>query len=297
MRYEISYGKTAVPVYLAHATPLHGLRVLPESTSPGRANVLFAAEVDVEVFGTSFLPAYTEGDNSSVVATDSIKNFVLHESLAWQGTTLESLLEHLGSHLLATYPVMESLRVSGRELRFDPLSDVLHERVAGGDRGHASLTLERAGEGARIADHACGREGIELLKVTGSAFTSFVRDAYTTLPERRDRPLWIGLDVGWRYLDPADALGRDPVRYVASEQVRDVVATVFDGLVSESIQHLVHEQAVLLLERFPELASVSFTARNRTRDLVAESEFDPRRKVYTDPFPAFGTIRLTLARD
>jgi urate oxidase len=309
------------------------VQAIPESAFRGRPGTLLAAEVDVEVLGERFLPAYTEGDNSMVVATDSIKNFVLRESLSWRGATLEGLLHHLGSGLLTRYEQMEGLRVRGRELRFDAAhlgsglltryeqmeglrvrgrelrfdaatvpgldgprpSDVLLERVHG-DHAAAWLELAPVADGATVAAHGCARRGLELLKVRGSAFTRFVRDGYTTLPERADRPLYITVEVSWRYHDPADAIEHARGRYVASEQVRDLVCAVFDGFVSESIQHLVHEMGVRLLARFPQLAEVSFEAANLTRDPVATDPDDEARQVWSDPFPAHGTIELTLAR-
>jgi urate oxidase len=78
--------------------------------------------------------------------------------------------------------------------------------------------------------------------------------------------------------------------------VRDVLASVFSDLVSESIQQLVWEMAERLLLRFPQLAEVSFSARNLTREPVAERAEDDRVKVSSDPFPAFGTITLTRRR-
>jgi urate oxidase len=91
-------------------------------------------------------------------------------------------------------------------------------------------------------------------------------------------------------------LDSDLSRYIAAEQVRDVVQAVFDSFVSESIQHLVHEMGHRLLSRFPQMATVCFDAQNHTWDPAVESETDPRVKVYTDPFPAHGVIRLTLSR-
>ncbi len=304
--YSITYGKAGVPVHRVYAPPLSGLRRVPESPVEGRSNVLFAHEIDVEVFGERFLPAYTEGDNSAVVATDSMKNLVLRLGLESEATTLEGYLDDLGRRLLESYEQMEAVRVAGRELRFDPVqvpagdgrfrpSDVLLSRHPG-DHGVASLQVGRDGDGVTVVEARGGRTGLELVKITGSAFTSFVRDDLTTLPERRDRPLFVGLDLGWRYLDPADATGRDAARYVASEQVRDVVAAVFEELVSESIQHLVNDMGARVLERFGQLAEVSFAARNMTRDPFHVSEADERVKVYSDPFPAFGTITLTLRR-
>jgi urate oxidase len=224
-----------------------------------------------------------------VVATDSIKNLVLRESGSWTGATPESLLLHLGGLMLADYAQMQALRMAWDEIPFAPAGADVQFARAGDDRAVTDMRLEREGDGVRIADLACGRRDMALLKLTGSAFTAFVRDDYTTLPDRRDRPLWVGLDVGWRYADPTDALGTHPVRYVAAAQVADLVAAVFTGFVSESIQHLVHEMAVRMLDRYPTLAEVSFEGRNLTRDPVVEG-------VYTDPFPAHGTITLTMRR-
>jgi urate oxidase / 2-oxo-4-hydroxy-4-carboxy-5-ureidoimidazoline decarboxylase len=127
--------------------------------------------------------------------------------------------------------------------------------------------------------------------VTGSAFTRFARDDYTTLPERVDRPLFIRTDVHWRYADPADAEGGD--RYVASTDVRAELAATFDDFVSESIQHLVHEMGQRVLARWPQLGEIRFEAENHTRDPAGEED---SRKLYTDPFPAQGLITLTLER-
>jgi urate oxidase len=269
---RISYGKLRVPLH----------RVIERE---GGRRDLFACEVDVEVLGENFTAAYTEGDNRDVVATDTMKNFILRQAVAYAGDTLEGFAGHLGRRLLDTYPVMEAVRVTVRELRFDRLSDVLFSR-SHDDRGVAMVEMGAGG----LSGHRSGREAVWLLKLTGSAFTRFARDEYTTLPERVDRPLYVRLDVHWRYGDPADAEGD---RHVPSAEVRDLVASVFDELVSESIQHLVHEMGTRALARWEQLAEMSFTAENHTRDPVGEYE---GTKVYTDPFPAQGLITLTLGR-
>jgi len=307
-RYEIGYGKHRIPVYRTRARPLRGVAPIPESAFTGRENRLLALEVDVDVLGDDFLPAYTEGDNGMVVATDSMKNFVLRESLSYEGATLEGLLHLLGSRFASTYEQLRHLRLTARELPFSAASvpagdgsfapsEVLFARTEG-DHATAMLELTADAEGATVTvvAHQCGRVGLRLMKTTGSSFTSFVRDGYTTLPDRRDRPLYVFMDVYWRYANPLDALGDDPGRYVPAEQVADLVRSVFHQFVSESIQHLVHEMGKRLLERFPPLAEVSFAAENRTRDPVAESETDPRVKVYSDPFSAYGVISLTMRR-
>jgi len=270
---RISYGKLRVPLH----------RVIAGEN--GR-HVLFACEVDVEVLGDNFTEAYTEGDNRRVVATDTMKNFILRQALAYGGGTLEGFAAHLGRGFISTYPVMERVRVTVRELRFDRHSDVLFSRSRD-DFGVASVELDGGG----LTGHRSGREDIWLLKVTGSAFTRFARDEYTTLPERVDRPLFVRLDVHWRYGDPVDGEGGE--RYVSPREVRELVTQAFDEFVSESIQHLVYEMGQRTLARWDQLAEVSFIAENHTRDPVGEYG---GTKLYTDPFPAQGLITLTLDR-
>ena len=309
MTYEISYGKADVKVYRTHGTPLQGVTPIPESPFTGRENILMAAEIEVVVRGTAFLDAYTLGDNRLVVATDTMKNFIHAASLDCPAATLEGWLHHVGCSFLATYPHMERLTMIGRELPFPAAivpaadgdgfaaSEVLFGRDRN-DRSTASLDLERdEASGVRITGHACGREELQLIKITGSAFADFARDEHTTLPERRDRPLYVWTDIGWRYADPADALGADSSRYVAGEQVADLSASVFHQFVSLSIQHLVNEIGTRMLERWPQLAEVSFDTQNRLWDLVAESSEDPRVRTYSDPRPPFGHIGLLLRRD
>jgi len=310
--HEIQYGKADVKVYRTRGAPLRGVTRIPESAFSGRDNVLMGAEIAVTVRGNAFWDAYTKGDNRQVVATDTMKNFIQSASLTCGAPTLEGWLHEIGRAFLETYPQMESIAVSGRELPFPPvvvpgdepdsfaLSEVLFSRERS-DASFATLDLVRAeanlDEPIRIGDLESGRAGLQLVKITGSSFADFARDEHTTLPERPDRPLYIWCDVGWRYAEPRDALGDDAARYVAGEQVADLAAAVFHEFVSLSIQHLVHEIGQRMLTRWAQLSEVSFDAQNRLWDLAGEAPEDERVKVYADPRPPFGRIGLTLRRD
>ncbi len=307
MKHEIRYGKADVKVYRTYAEALTGITPIPESPFTGRDNSLAAAEIEVVVHGTAFLDAYTKGDNRLVVATDTMKNFIHAVSLTARARTLEEWLLEVGAAFLDTYPHMERLTVLGRDLPFPAAivpgdggfeaSDRLFARDRG-DAGTARLDLARdAGGAVVISDHESGRRDLQLIKVTGSAFADFARDEHTTLPERPDRPLYIWLDIGWRYADASHAVLGDPARYVASEQVADLANAVFHEFVSLSIQHLVNEIGIRMLDRWPQLAQVSFDAQNRLWDVVSESTDDPRIKTYADPRPPFGHIGLVLTRD
>jgi urate oxidase / 2-oxo-4-hydroxy-4-carboxy-5-ureidoimidazoline decarboxylase len=196
---------------------------------------------------------------------------------------LEELLELIGSRFLATYEHVERIRLRARELAFGRKSDALFQRSYD-DAGFAELELDRSG----VLGERSGRLGLHLIKITGSSFAKFARDEYTTLPESVDRPLFIHLDVHWRHADRTHR--------VASTTVRDSVTETFDDFNSKSIQHLVHEMGIRLLDQQPGISEVSFEAQNRLWDTAQVSETDERVKVYTDPRPPYGMIGLTLTR-
>jgi urate oxidase/2-oxo-4-hydroxy-4-carboxy-5-ureidoimidazoline decarboxylase len=306
LSYEVSYGKQGVPVYRVFAQPLRDVPPIPESSFTGRDNNLLACEVSVEVFGDEFLPAYTRGDNAMVVATDSMKNFIIRETLNYPGPTMEGLLHFLGAGFANTYEQMHTLTLTAREIPFSPA--VVPDdagghapggnlfRLASGDRAFANLSIDKRGETVAVTGHECGIRDIQLMKLTGSAFTSFLRDGYTTLPERGDRPLYITMDVCWRYANPVDMLDPSRRRYLPPEQMRDLLAATFDDFISESIQHLLHEMGQRAIRRFPQLAEIRFDALNLTRDPYGQRDDDPRVRVYSDPFPAYGRLTLAIRR-
>jgi urate oxidase len=272
---RISYGKLSVPVHLV------------------RGERLLAADVSMEVLGQGFLPAYTEGDNSAVVATDTMKNVILRRAHEYDGDTLEGLLYDLGTGFLSTYPEMEGLRLWAVQQPWVGETGKLFRRVDG-DHEVVEIELAQVDGAIELVDHRAGHVGLALLKTTGSAFTKFARDEDTTLPERVDRPLFIHLDVHWKYGAPADAIGAG---HVADAEVLAIALETFDAFVSESIQQLVHEMGQRLLAAFPALAQISFRGENHTYDPVPGAEgADPLAKTYTSPFPAWGLITLVLDR-
>jgi urate oxidase/2-oxo-4-hydroxy-4-carboxy-5-ureidoimidazoline decarboxylase len=259
---KISYGKDAVSVYR------------------GRDGELFAAEIALVIQGEAFLPSYTEGDNSMVIATDSMKNFIHSCGCDFAGASLEEFLADIGRRFLERYEHVEAVRLEGRGLTFERRGEMLYQQTYA-DRGVAWLEMARD----VVLDHRSGRAGLQLVKLTGSAFRGFVRDEYTTLPEAVDRPLFVHLDVHWRH--------RDFEQRVASEDVRDLLIATFDDFVSESIQHLAHEMGIRVLERFQEIELIEFEGQNRLWD-TAQTHGDVT--VYTEARPPYGVIHLTLAR-
>jgi urate oxidase len=271
---DIRYGKHNVSFYRTH--PVRGL---------------LGGRVSIDVFGDNFMPAYSEGDNREVVATDTMKNFVYAMALEYPGATHEGFAAFLGRRFLATYPQMQWLRLFLQEIPFAIHSPKLLSPL---DDDFGTVELEIGRDGLRSL--RCGRRNLRLVKLTGSAFRDFARDGYTTLPEASDRPLFIHLDVYWRYRLMEDGVSDGPAR-IASEAVRDAVIATFDDFISMSIQHLVYEMGTRLLDQFGGMAEISFEAQNRLWDTSKVSEANPATRVFSDPKPAHGFIGLTLNRD
>ena len=282
MSMEIRYGKTRVVFF----------RLARRSAPP------FAASVDIDVFGEHFKTSYTDGDNREVVATDTMKNFVYATAADFTGTSLEAYVAFLGRQLLTTYPQMERIRVTAREVPLDPghdvhgASDVVF-RMNRDDAAIAHADFARNGAETLISEGRSGIERMRLLKTTGSSFAAFARDGYTTLPELADRPLTIRMDVHWRYTDVRDATGEGK-GHIAAEIVRRAVELCYHDFNSRSIQELVHEMGQRLLQGFPSLSAVEFSAENHTPDVVAEGKGDVR--VFAEPRQTFGKIGLVLRR-
>lgn len=279
---EISYGKAHVVFYRL------GGRDIPP----------LAASIDVDVFGKRFLAAYTEGDNREVVATDTMKNFVYAMVAEYGGRTLPGLCAFLGRSFLETYPVMEALRVSAREVPLDAapgargLSDVLF-RSTRSEGSFAQVGLEAAGGAPVVTSARSGWQGMVLVKTTGSSFATFARDDYTTLPELADRPLTVHMDAYWRYADLKDGIADGP-GFLGARAVRDEIERIFHEFNSRSIQHLVHEMGTRLLDAHAQLTEIEFVGQNHTPDHVRDGPGGV--KVFAEPRATFGRIGLLIRR-
>ena len=97
------YGKGDVIVYR-----------LNRDGGPASACPVFGANVLMLVYGDAFWPTYTTGDNTGLIATDSMKNFIQRETLNFEGDDLEEYCRFLASKFLGIYPQVEGHAGVGR---------------------------------------------------------------------------------------------------------------------------------------------------------------------------------------
>ncbi|MCL6460009.1 MAG: urate oxidase [Gorillibacterium sp.] len=299
------YGKDDVWVYRTYAKPLTKVKPILESAYLGDNNVIFAMKVKVEVRGQAFLPSFTEGDNTLVVATDSMKNFILREAANFNGDTVEGFLHFIANKFLNKYEQMTSIKMSADRIPFENIqvageqgfvdSEMVYRRSYN-DFASFMVEVERTNAGNVIVSHQCSVSDLQLIKVKGSAFAGFVRDEYTSLPETTDRPLFIGLNIGWQYENPEEGIDATEGRYVPSEHIRDIAQHVFHQIASPSIQNLIYHIGQRVLERFPQIGQVSFESNNKTWETIVDKTGDSEAAVYTEPRPPFGFQGFTMTQ-
>ena len=265
------YGKGDVIAY----------RLNRDGHVPNEQSPVFGANVLMLVYGETFWRTYTEGDNSGLVATDSMKNFIQRETMNFAGDALSDYCHFLAATFVNKYAQVEGVQVSAVEIPYRPVNGQVAFAPAGPERATARVELSRSA----VVEATCGIRGFKLLRLGGSAFHGFVRDEYTTLPEAHDRPLFVHMNVGWTNADLS--------RCAPSEDIRDVAISTFCDVDSASIQELVYQIGVRVLASFEQIASVDFYAENRLWDTAQTGD---GASVYTDARPPFGVITLTLER-
>lgn len=272
------YGKGDVIAY----------RLNRDGKSPTGKNPVFGANVKILIYGESFWPTYTTGDNTGLIATDSMKNFVQRETLNFAGFDLESYGQFLAQKFLDKYPQVEGVQLSAVEIPYAAATGHSVAFVpAGPDRLHARLEFTRA---SGLVEALSGIQGFRLLRLAGSAFHGFVRDEYTTLPDIHNRPLHMWLDLDWTYMDPRKAFSDGRI----AAQVRQIVHSTFESFESGSIQQIIYQSGEKILKDIPDISEVHLEANNRTWDTIAER--GEELGVYTDARPPYGCLGLRLKR-
>ena len=269
-----SYGKSAIRlVKVDRSETPHRVRDL---------TIAIALEGD-------FAASYRDGDNSAVIATDTMKN----TAYALAGEHLTGSIEDfgivLGHHFLAAGPEVERVRVSIEEHSWRPIGD-------------APDAFTRDSSETRTAAVAVGRSGLDIragiaaltvMKTTRSAFSGFPRDRFTTLKETDDRIMATKVTASWAY-DPIEDRDHD----ASFEAIRATFLEVMADHHSESVQASIWIVGKAVLERHPEVAEISMSLPNLHHWTVDLSPFgiENDREVYVSTTEPHGLIEATIRR-
>ena len=225
------------------------------------------------------------GDNTGLIATDSMKNFIQRETMNFLTRISRATADFW---LTNSWPrIRRSRGCAGlRRRSLMKASAAVQAFAPSGPNGRRRAWKSSGG----VVEARSGLHGFKLLRLGGSAFYGFVRDQYTTLPDLMNRPLHMWLDLDWGYTDAREAFNDG--RMVS--RVRDLVRGVFESFESGSIQQLIHRIGTKMLDDNPSIAQVDLEASNRTWDTIAERGTEIG--IYTDARPPCGCLGLSLKR-
>ncbi|HJR57796.1 MAG TPA: urate oxidase [Vicinamibacterales bacterium] len=236
--------------------------------------------------------AYTDGDNAAVLPTDTMKNTVYALAAQQPVDDPETLGLALAARFLERNPRLVRARID--------LTEHLWARLPRGERQHGHAFI-RTGPETRTATVQSNRRrtlvgaGIAdllILKSAHSAFDSFMRDEYTTLPETRDRILATSVTATWRYQEAG-------IQFTpAWNGVRRTLLDVFAEHESESVQHTLHAMGQAVLDNIADVTAIRLVMPNKHHlpfDL-SRLGLPNRNEIFVPTDEPHGLIEATLVR-
>jgi urate oxidase len=264
-----SYGKSEV-------------RLVKVVRTPGR-HELRDLTVHVALEG-EFEAAHTAGDNTDLLATDTMRNTVYALAKTSLDRSIESFARALADHIVAAGPSVTRARVRIEEHPWDRLGAHEHafQRGSGGKR---VCTVSSDGP------VESGIEDLLVLKTTGSGWEGYLHEQYTSLPETDDRIMCTVVTASWDYAGDAD-------HDAAWEAARDAILETFGDHYSPSVQYTLMRLGEAVLSAVGEIERVRLSLPNRHHLLYDLSRFglSNDREIFHATTEPYGLIEGTVER-
>lgn len=274
---DFSYGKTGVRLL---KVARHGLR-----------HDVKDLNIAIHVFGL-FEAAYCDGDNSTTLPTDTLKNTVYVLARQHAVDEIESFGMRIANHLLARNTHFSRIKVA--------ISEKIWKRIDC-DGLPRECAFQTAGPEARSAVIDSGRtknlvwggiSNLPVLKTAQSAFENFLRDEYTILKDTSDRLLASEIEAEWLYGSEEHEFGE------SWQQVRKLLLESFAKHASRSVQHTLYAMGEAVLQQCSFLEQIRLSMPNRHCLPVDLSRFslDNPNEVFVPVEEPSGVIQATLER-
>jgi len=275
---ENAYGKNAVELsrIIRHAD-YHEFRQVSVST---------LLEGDFET-------AYTRGDNSHILPTDTQKNTVY--ALAQEHFTgaIEDFALYLANHFSTSNPQVSKVQVAIQEHAWSRMlfngQPHPHAYTSGGPEKHTTLVVQ---EKNNITVHA-GMADLLILKTTDSAFENYIQDTYTTLKPASDRILATQCTATWRY---AANGGNYSALY---SNIRHTLLHTFAYHKSLSVQQTLYDMGKAVLEACEAAEEISLVMPNKHHIPFNLEPFgmQNRNEIFMATDAPYGYITGTVVRE
>ncbi len=273
-----SYGKSGVRIVkVKRDTERHELWDL---------DVAVALEGDFEA-------AHTLGDNSKLLATDTMRNTVYALAKDHLRGSIEEFGLALVDHFIKAGPTVERARVTITQFPWGRIEVNGHGHEHSFVRGSGERKAEISGDkgGRRVR---AGLDNLLVMKTTASGWEGFFRDGFTTLPDTSDRILATVVTAEWFYAEAAD-LDFDGLW----ASVRDRILATFTDHYSPSVQNTLYRIGKAVLEEHPDVEKIRLSFPNKHHILYDLSRFgmENENEIFWATDEPYGLIEGTIERE
>ena len=243
-------------------------------------------------FEGDFESAHRTGDNSAILPTDTMKNTVYARAAESAARTPEAFGLELARHFQGGNPQASRIEIDVVETPWQRFSDVggaPHDHAfvcIGPERRLATIGLDRDAAGVWG-----GLDGLLVMKTTRSAFSGFLRDAYTTLADTDDRIFRTVISAHWSW----DAGLKDFEKFTAA---RRLLVDTFAAHDSRSVQATALAMGQAVLDGIPEIREIRLSLPNQHCLPVDVARFglENRNEIFAVTEEPHGLITATIGR-
>jgi urate oxidase len=237
---------------------------------------------------------FTDGDNSKILPTDTMKNTVYSLARNSSASCIEDFAMELTDFLLSRNPQVSAAEVAISETAWDHvmLRGKPHPTAfvqSSSETQTTTVTQLRAGPPQFFS----GLNNLIIMKTAGSAFAGYIKDPLTTLPETRDRLFGTAVSASWTYIS-----ANLPFAELRCK-IREFLLTTFAEHQSKSVQHTLYAMAHEVLDHVAQVKEVHLTMPNKHCLLVDLSRFgqDNPNEIFVPIDEPHGYIEARVTRE
>jgi urate oxidase len=239
-----------------------------------------------------------------------MKNTVYFVARESKGESMEAYAMELVDYILTRNPQVTSAEVIiestlWKRLTVDGKPYPTAFMRGSDERQTTTVARGRAADGKTLAPFTitAGLDRLTLLKTSNSAFTGYIKDALTTLPETTDRLFGTALKAEWPYTpeaiasaaaSPDQAIDFNKVR----THIREAMISTFARHDSLSVQQTLYAMAEAALHHTTLINEIYLLMPNKHNLLVDLSRFGKENPnhIFVPTDEPHGTIEATIRR-
>ena len=255
-------------------------------------------EWTVEVLLTGdFAEVFTHGDNTRILTTDTMKNTVYFLARQSQAESIEAFAMEFIVFLLRRNPQVSTVEVTVQSHLWKRLTIAGEPYPTAFMKGSEERGTTRvSGTQGRACTIRSGFTDMTVLKTAQSAFTGYIKDELTTLPETPDRLFGTSVTAEWSFTAEAIAEGIDFVKL--RHHLRERMIETFARHDSLSVQQTLYAMAEAALAHTAAIDEVFLRMPNRHNLLVDLGRFgsDNPNHIFVPTDEPHGIIEATVRR-